>query len=299
MIHTARQSPKFLRLVRKLRPLIGQSIVDADAIATAILERLWHATIVGAVRGDIGRFDNDCIAEMCGWLGDADYLISILVECGWLDLDDNHRLLVHDWEQHAPRHVKQNIHHKGGFIKPEFRGKSQPTIKKFAVSGDLPRETPQFGSTPNLTQPNLTQPNLTPSCSEGEEGDWGEVDSELQEAGMGQRVKVLERLKAGQSPPSKVLQVIACWKERRALFRNPTGALYERLMAEEPGMAADSGWVVEVKPKARGRPSRDPTTDFEMRRAALVKQLRAAGESEEAIEAKVAALEVERGGGET
>lgn len=98
MIHTARQSPKFLRLVRKLRPLVGhESIVDAESVAVSILERLWHAAIAGAKRGDIGRYEDDVIAEMVGWMGEPEQLVGMLVESGWLEPCETHRLVVSDW----------------------------------------------------------------------------------------------------------------------------------------------------------------------------------------------------------
>lgn len=153
MIHTLRQSPKFLRLVRKLRPLANGSIVDADSVATCVLEKLWHAAITGAIRGDIGRYDNDVIAEMCGWLGDSNQLIEILVETGFLDECKDHRLVVHDWDEHAPKHVKGNVTRCGGFIRAVPLG----TVPK----GDSHEDDPLTTVVPNLTNSNPTQPNPT------------------------------------------------------------------------------------------------------------------------------------------
>lgn len=157
MIHTARQSPKFVRLVRSLRAHVQPGcIVDAESIATGVLERLWHATISGAMRGDIGRFDNEVIAEMCGWLGDADTLIEMLVACGFVDECEEHRLIVHDWHEHAPRHVKGNVTRLGGFL--TIKDRPLGTIP----NGPSPRDTPLATGVPNLTKPNQTKPNNTP-----------------------------------------------------------------------------------------------------------------------------------------
>ena len=157
MIHTLRQSPKFMRLVRKLRPLANGSIIDADSVATATLEKLWHATTTGAMRGDIGRFDNEVIAEMCGWLGDADLLVQTLIECRFLDECQEHRLVVHDWDEHAPNHVKGNVTRNGGFVLPV----PLTTIAKGVSPGPVPKDGPQGTGAPNLTQPNPTNPNPT------------------------------------------------------------------------------------------------------------------------------------------
>lgn len=161
MIHSARQSPKFIKLVRQFRNIIPQdSIINADSVATAILEKLWHAAISGAKRGDIGRFENEVIAEMCGWLGDADELIEILVSCGWLDVCSTHRLIVHDWKDHAPRHIKGNVvRHFGSFLTADVPVKEAPKEAPKEDPCDHPNSTKE--ATPNLTQPNLTQPNLT------------------------------------------------------------------------------------------------------------------------------------------
>lgn len=106
MIHTARQSPKFRRLVRLLRPHVAVPCVDVETIAVGLLERLWHATANGAKPGNIGKYEDEDIAEECGWHLDAQMFIELLVQTGYLDTHEEHRLVVHDWHQHAPNHVK-------------------------------------------------------------------------------------------------------------------------------------------------------------------------------------------------
>ena len=150
MIHTCRQSPKFKKFVRRLRPIAQNTVLDAESVAVAILERLWHATAVGAKRGDIGRFDNELIAEECGWLGDADLLIGILVKCDYLDECTEHRLLVHDWHEHAPNHVKGAVKRMGGFL----------VLRSDPIGADS-EVAPQTPLPPNLTNSNQTKPNPT------------------------------------------------------------------------------------------------------------------------------------------
>jgi hypothetical protein len=159
MIHTARQSPKFIKLVRRLRPLIGQSAVSAEGIAVCVLETLWHATTTGAMRGDIGQFDNEVIAEMCCWQGDADTLIEILTDCKYLDPCPEHRLVVHDWFKHAPNHVKGNVTKQGGFVTPKTEDTIEAQPLGPSLKGPAPSNEPQGTGAPNLTQPNPTQPS--------------------------------------------------------------------------------------------------------------------------------------------
>lgn len=167
MIHSATQSSKFIKFVRKLRPHFQGLPIRAETIAVGILEKLWHTTIVNAQRGDIGKLDDDSIAEAIGWDGESAEIVSILVECGWLDVCETHRLVVHDWAEHAPRHVKQNIGKKGGFVVRDDKkgetdnaivirddGKSPPSVIDDAGSEEI-------SPTPNLTKPNVTKPNQT------------------------------------------------------------------------------------------------------------------------------------------
>lgn len=162
MIHSTVQTPKFRKLVRQLRPHLEAAPVNVETIAVGILERMWHMAMSGAKRGDIGRFDNDDIAESVGWFGDADQLIEVLVSTGWVDECEQHRLVIHDWHEHAPRHIKQNIKRLGGFAGDV---KQEPTVSGETLSGDQTSQTPRIGLTPNQTKPNLTKPVQTPSTA--------------------------------------------------------------------------------------------------------------------------------------
>ena len=156
MIHTARQTAKFTKLVRRLRKAFPGLPVDPEVVATGILEQLWHFTITSARRGDIGQHDDELIAEACGWLGDPEELISILTDTGWVDHCTTNRLVVHDWNEHAPAFIKRNIDRLGGFVCAVKR-----PLNRSAEQGS-DRLTAQNTSqvlTPNLTKPNQTKPN--------------------------------------------------------------------------------------------------------------------------------------------
>jgi len=77
--------------------------------AVGILEMLWHFTAEYAPRGDIGRFADIDIAEEVAWEAEAEKLIDALVECGWLERDERHRLIVHDWAEHADDAVHMRL----------------------------------------------------------------------------------------------------------------------------------------------------------------------------------------------
>lgn len=65
------------------------------------LELLWHFTAKQAPAGDVGRWADDEIAEACDWDGDPAAFVDALVAARWLDPCPTHRLIVHDWHEHA------------------------------------------------------------------------------------------------------------------------------------------------------------------------------------------------------
>lgn len=157
MIHTTRGNPKFITLMRRLRDYVPpETFGGVESAAIAILERLWHATASGPIRGDIGTYDDEIIAEACGWPLEATILIDMLVECRWLDRHPEHRLIIHDWHQHAPNHVKGNAAKKGGFltVSPGEAVEAQP---KGSDQGPGPKAQPHRTSAPNQTKPNPTK----------------------------------------------------------------------------------------------------------------------------------------------
>lgn len=98
--------------------------------AVGILELLWHFTAEFALAGDVGRFSDEVIARAVCWddasmmLGSsqdrtikkndaASWLISCLVEAGWIDKCDCHRLRVHDWNEHADQTVERVLAKRG------------------------------------------------------------------------------------------------------------------------------------------------------------------------------------------
>ncbi len=116
MIHTTTQTGKFKLLARRLRTALGTTPISVETLTVGLLERLWHATATSAPRGDIGRYDDELIAEMMGWNGPAEVLVNALADSGWLDRHQEHRFVVHDWHDHAPNYVKGNVIKAGGFL---------------------------------------------------------------------------------------------------------------------------------------------------------------------------------------
>ena len=88
--------------------------------AAGLLELLWHFTAKYAHAGNVGRFSNGQIAQALSWDGEPDELASMMLASCWLDLDSTHRLVVHDWSEHADQTVRRYLQaHKLDFIKPD------------------------------------------------------------------------------------------------------------------------------------------------------------------------------------
>jgi hypothetical protein len=92
--------PKTKALARKL--------AVPQYAAIGILESLWHFTAQYAPNGAIGRFSNSDIADAIDF-DDGDKLIQALIECCWLDEHETHRLLIHDWHEHADDAVQMRL----------------------------------------------------------------------------------------------------------------------------------------------------------------------------------------------
>ncbi len=156
MKHNATQTVKFTRLVRWLRSRMPECPVAYETLAVGLLERLWQFTMANAFRGDVGRYADDEIAEGVGWHGDATDLIAALKACGWLDESDAHRLVVHDWHEHAPKHVKANAARAGGFLSE----RKEPPLRSLP-QGSSSKEPPLRSLPPNVTKRNQTERNQT------------------------------------------------------------------------------------------------------------------------------------------
>jgi len=81
--------------------------------AVGLLEMLWHLTDREAPRGDIGKLSDEAICDSLDWPGSPPALIDALAECGWLDRCEDHRLVVHDWQDHCTDALRKKIARDG------------------------------------------------------------------------------------------------------------------------------------------------------------------------------------------
>ncbi|MCA9233371.1 MAG: hypothetical protein KDA57_22190 [Planctomycetales bacterium] len=280
MIHTARQSGKFIKLVRALRVLLPDLPVDVETVAVGILERLWHVTIASTPRGDIGRLSDEIIAESVGWFGEPKLLIETLCDANWLDRDVQHRLLVHGWEDHAPGYVKKNIARKGGFVS---QNAAQVGSSEEGCDTKL-AQLSQNARTPNQTKPNQTKPPPpTPSENAGTAStrSWGGVGGDLLAKGVKQAQAAID---SAQRFGCSIAQVDACIAHHAAHPEWGPGVLYNRLVNLRPDQDP-------LHPNLWPNPGPAPPQTPAEHRAEVERQQQALKAERERIEAEQAASE--------
>jgi len=79
--------------------------VEAIGYLTLLID--WASDY--AAQGDIGKWPDRVIAMACDWHGNAGAFIGALVGAGWLDEHAEHRLIIHDWPEHAQTWVRAKL----------------------------------------------------------------------------------------------------------------------------------------------------------------------------------------------
>lgn len=158
MKRDALNHPKMLDLASRL------DISRAQAIG--IMTLLFDFTATYAAQGDIGKLRNGAIARACEWMTDADSFIAALVDSGWLDRDEKHRLVVHDWSDHCEQWVKLKLQKLNLEFLPKSRvqGTAEDSAEDSAersiepsaeasASRDLAKPSPNPDPSPNVVKP--------------------------------------------------------------------------------------------------------------------------------------------------
>ena len=70
------------------------------------LEMMWHFTGRFCPQGNIGKYTDQEIESWVEWDGEPGALVKAFIESRWIDTDPIHRLIVHDWAQHADKATK-------------------------------------------------------------------------------------------------------------------------------------------------------------------------------------------------
>ena len=124
--------------------------------AVGLLEALWHFTSRYARDGDVGRFSDEQIAAGVQWQGHHLRLIESLIRTRWLDVDPVHRLVVHDWEDHANNWVQALHSRDRKAVRTQSKDSKDSVLDGKGLSPISDRTTPL--PIPSLALPNQALP---------------------------------------------------------------------------------------------------------------------------------------------
>lgn len=130
------------------------SRVEAIGYLTLLID--WASDY--APQGDVGKWPNRVIAMACDWQSDADAFIEALVGAGWLDENDDHRLIIHDWPEHAQVWVRAKLAKSG---KAFLACYSTPVGSPEASVVASTEASPEANTNVSITKLSKPKPNLT------------------------------------------------------------------------------------------------------------------------------------------
>ena len=231
------EHPKTLDLARRL-----DSRSRFEAIG--ILEMLWHWTARFAPQGDLGRWTDEQIEAGIGWSGPGP-LIPALVAARWLDADRTHRLIVHDWADHADDATKKALLRKGlGFVQTtaDNGGRSPAAIDKDGGQNPPAVAVPCRAVALPLPEPEPLPPIPPPDVRAEKSLRAGRWKSERRLLTVGQLIGEKEGKDVGE-----VMRHVTAYKRPDGTLVpgrvNPASLSDERL---EKSLADAEAWLAEV-----------------------------------------------------
>lgn len=120
--------PKTVSLAAELGIYLPQAIGH--------LELLWNFIAQKTPQGNIGKWPDVVIANAAQWTGDPSRFVAALVSVGFLDENQEHRLLTHDWAEHMPNWVRAKLKKLGleSFdLSSDLRGHYKGSVGKGSV----------------------------------------------------------------------------------------------------------------------------------------------------------------------
>jgi hypothetical protein len=185
---SSRPQPKGLFVKReclnhpKLK-LLARDLGMPVCFVRGIVESIWIVTAINFPRGDIGRMTDEEIGVATDYPGDATLLIESMVNRRLLDRHDEHRLIVHDWHEHADDAVHYKLARAGlTFANGDSSKRKSPEKPKKKESdsvGDSRRQSPTVGD--GLPSPSPSPSPSSPSCAEQVGGECGVHPEESKE----------------------------------------------------------------------------------------------------------------------
>lgn len=115
--------------------------------AVGHLHFFWWWAMDYAQDGDLSKYDNDDLADACGWEGDSSALTSALIDSGFIDEEDG--LFIHDWDDYAGRLIDKR--------KANTERKRKSRSSHAVVTRDI--NVSHRATEPNQTIPNHNTPS--------------------------------------------------------------------------------------------------------------------------------------------
>lgn len=141
-----------------------------------LLEMLFHFVATTAPQGDIGKWSNAQIAEAVEWTGNPDELVSEIVDAGFFDEDKTHRLLVHDWAEHADGAVKKHLARSGlQFAKPSANVRTKSGQRRPQSGQRRPAVAVPFPALPSQAKPTEAVADAPAAWTHELTDDWREI----------------------------------------------------------------------------------------------------------------------------
>lgn len=154
MKREALNHPKMLDLASRL----DCSLATAIGHVTLLIN--WVADF--AIRGDVGKWPDGAIARGCGFtVADttvATTVVTAFVDAGWLDRHDEHRLILHDWPDHAERWVRAKLAATNQSFLACYSDITKSDTTVDTVVDTVVDTPPRDQTKPNQTEPNRTNP---------------------------------------------------------------------------------------------------------------------------------------------
>lgn len=113
--------------------------------AVGYLEMLFHFAAQYTPRGNIGKYSDRRIEAALEWSGKAGALVAALLECNWIEEHPEHRLIIHDWAEHADQHTRRRVARMGEELVQSAslrRGNPAPIQGSLGLTPEMPKMPP-------------------------------------------------------------------------------------------------------------------------------------------------------------
>ncbi len=194
------------------------------------LELLWAYCATKTPQGNVGKWHDGSLAEACYWTGPPEKFVEALVAAGYLDRHPEHRLVVHDWHEHAPVWVRAKLQKLGllflstrertrertveGSIERSIEGSGEPTTGR--SSRARVSKPSQNQAKPSQAKPRALRSGAPPSAPLGDSVDG--LDAKAWETWIDYRTKIRKPLKP-VSIPAAQQQLAAFGSEQLAVVK--------------------------------------------------------------------------------